>query len=399
MSIIATSRVPPPKNPSRPLPTGHNPYVCCIGTLLDSALVYASRGLSILPVAGKQAIGLWKPFQSRRADETTLRRLFARKGITGLAVITGEVSGGLAVRDFDQVDAYRAWAAGDPDAAARLPTVKTARGFHVYGRLDEEIFENLDDGELRADSGHYVLLPPSAHPDGVTYTWVNPLPDVGVDLPLLPNSLLLRREQDVTQENTIECSRRPNTTQEYPTSCVTSAITQTLPAGPGQRRRCLFDLSRLLKRITPDASRDELREIVRAWHQQALPFIRTKEFDETWADFTDAWELVRRPAGCSFQAAAKAADLDIPPFIIERYDGNLRRLASLCRQLQMRWGDRPFPLGCQKAADYLGVSNKMHAWRLLNTLQADRIIVLEKLGTKKSKKASEYRYLGGQDEI
>jgi len=41
----------------------------------------------------------------------------------------------------------------------------------------------------------------------------------------------------------------------------------------------------------------------------------------------------------------------------------------------------------------LGVS-KFHAWRLLQTLQKDEIIKLEMLGTKKPKKASEFRYLG-----
>ena len=40
--------------------------------------------------------------------------------------------------------------------------------------------------------------------------------------------------------------------------------------------------------------RDELREIVRQWHHQALAFIRTKAFGESWADFVVAWERVKR---------------------------------------------------------------------------------------------------------
>jgi hypothetical protein len=99
------------------------------------------------------------------------------------------VRGGLAVRDFDVAGAYSAWAAANPDDAARLPTVQTARGFHVYGRLEEETFDDLGDSELRADSGHYVLLPPSVHPSGHTYTWVHPLPDAPTPLPILPSSL------------------------------------------------------------------------------------------------------------------------------------------------------------------------------------------------------------------
>ena len=132
--------------------------------LIDHALAYAARGWSIISVMGKKAAGLWMPFQEKAADEATLRQLFARPGITGVAVILGSVSGGLACRDFDVVDAYHAWAANNPQDAAVFPTVKTARGFHVYGHLNEDIFVDLDDGELRADSGHYVLLPPSIHP-------------------------------------------------------------------------------------------------------------------------------------------------------------------------------------------------------------------------------------------
>jgi Bifunctional DNA primase/polymerase, N-terminal len=155
---------------SKPLTDGEN--------LLFHALAYARRGWSIIPVAGKKSIGIWKPFQTRAADAKTLIHLFAKRGVTGLAVILGKSSGGLAVRDFDTPEAYFAWRDANPEDAARLPTVQTARGYHVYGQLTEEAFAILECGELRADSGHYVLLPPSIHPDGGVYRWINPLPDL-----------------------------------------------------------------------------------------------------------------------------------------------------------------------------------------------------------------------------
>ena len=120
--------------------------------LPDAALAYARRGWSIIPVLGKKAAGLWKPFQ-KRAAEATLRKMFAKKGVTGLAVITGKVSGGLAVRDFDDADAYDAWANANPEDAASSPTVRTARGYHVYGTLDAEQVIDFGDGERRADRG------------------------------------------------------------------------------------------------------------------------------------------------------------------------------------------------------------------------------------------------------
>src|SRR5262249_22319933 len=139
------------------------------GPLLEQAIEYAGRGYSVIPVSGKRAVGRWKPFQTQRPDKATIRRLFTNPNITGLAVITGRVSGGLAVRDFDEAEAYHTWANNNPGDADRLPTVKTGRGYHVYGRLEAEVFEKFYDGELRGTSRHIVVAPPSAHPDGHSY--------------------------------------------------------------------------------------------------------------------------------------------------------------------------------------------------------------------------------------
>ena len=100
-------------------------------------------------------------------------------------------------RDFDRVEAYEAWAAAYPAQAAMLPTVATARGFHVYFRaapadlffLDLRNLDPPEDGEYSGTSGHYSVMPPSRHPDGPTYTWLVPRPDGPIpfvaDVPLL----------------------------------------------------------------------------------------------------------------------------------------------------------------------------------------------------------------------
>jgi hypothetical protein len=357
-------------------PTGCNPQ----DALLEHALGDARRGWSIIPVAGKKPVGLWTPFQSRPPDERTLRRLFAKKGVTGLAVITGAVSGGLAVRDFDQADAYHAWAAENPDDAKRLPTVKTARGFHVYGRLDEEEFATFPDGELRADSGHYVVLPPSVHESGAVYTWLVPLPPGGEPFPLLPPSL---REEAPRQ------TQQPKQHIACVPQAVIDAIRATLPDGPGQRNRKVFELARRLKGIIPDASVPERKAIVVEWHTQALPFIRTKDFSETWTDFQVAWVAVKVPHGTAVRAAYEAARR-APEAPIDG-SADLGVLAALCRNLSA--GGRPFFLSCRTVEELFGVS-RMTAWRWLQALQFFGVIKCLNKGTLKDRQATAWHYLG-----
>lgn len=161
-------------------------------SLLDDALAYLDRGLSIIPIqhkphtGGKQpAIKRWKPYVQRAPSKRTVRKWFSNGQMQGIGVICGPVSGNLVCRDFDDEESYDRWSIEQPEIATLFPTVKTARGYHVWFRADIEsikretgakCFLKLDSGELRFD-GVYTLVPPSVHPTGVLYEWVLPLPE------------------------------------------------------------------------------------------------------------------------------------------------------------------------------------------------------------------------------
>ena len=75
-------------------------------------------------------------------------------------------------------------------------------------------------------------------------------------------------------------------------------INLTLPKKEGERNAKLFDLARGLRHnLKMGDDLQALRPIVRRWWEQALPFIRTKGFDETWADFVHSYPLARHRLG------------------------------------------------------------------------------------------------------
>ena len=168
-------------------------------SMLEAALAYRRRGWSIVPMrmAAKLPARKWKCFQSAPATESALRAWFGGDSGYGAAVVFGEVSGGLASRDFDTMTAYESWASRHPDLAQSLPTVVTRRGRHVYFRAMPECVSKLreligkpggtgaiacGDGELRVGVGCYSVLPPSVHPSGHVYQWAIPLTD---ELPVI----------------------------------------------------------------------------------------------------------------------------------------------------------------------------------------------------------------------
>jgi len=377
-----------------------------VAVTLADALHFHDRGWAVIPIrAGtKKAAIKWGKYQRHRPDEAQLRRWFGNDDCAGLAVITGEVSGGLVCRDYDDLTAYQRWAEQNPVLAGNLPTVATPRpGRHIYAVADVDLVKaasrsgdgaiiHLGDGELRA--GGYCLLPPSAHPTGDTYKWIVPPNGDVPKVDLVADGFL--PERAVTQKSAGEHRR----SQEVGALSVYHsdaelAISRTLPAGFGQRHRCLFNLARELKGIDTlaVATLAELKPIVVEWHKQAVGHIQTKPFEESWIDFADAWCRVRyakgeEPMTMIFEQAIR----DIPK-VAEQYEQvKVRQLAALCKALQREAGDKPFFLASREAGRLLGVQ-PMQAWRWLKLLSMDGIVELVRSGSQREHRASEYRYL------
>jgi len=375
--------------------------------ILKCALYYAEKlGWCVIPLphGQKKARIRWKRFQTERPDKEQLQRWFGR-GQHNMAVVLGPVSGGLCCRDFDDCGQYERWAAAHPDLAKLLPTCRTAKGFHVYFLGTVDRVRILHKGELRGTGG-YCMVPPSVHPAGPVYEWIiRPTAEnlLVLDPTLagfVPNGELVT-EQTENTEKPEQTEHTEQTEAMVWGGDVETAIQGTLPREFGTRNRKVFELARSLKSLPQFADADprELREIVQEWHKRALPKIRTKEFEESWIDFLQAWPRVRYVKGTEpmMQTFRRAVEGDRPQIAVTKYPENekLQILVSLCRELQRAAGEQPFYLSTRTAGRLLS-SSHTEAARWFFLLESDGILeVKAKGGTRENpRNATRFRYLG-----
>jgi hypothetical protein len=142
---------------------------------LPEALELHARGFALLPLRSRDkrphanvlskiyGTAEWSPLRQRRATEAEVREWAKIDPLLNIGVLTGSVSGGLAVVDID----------GPMPTGLRhppTPTVRTGRGLHLYVR-GHVASRKLPFGDLQAE-GRYVAAPPSVHASGTPYEWL-----------------------------------------------------------------------------------------------------------------------------------------------------------------------------------------------------------------------------------
>lgn len=163
---------------------------------LNHALAYLKLGFSIFPLEfkskrphfGKLPLmngePSWDIFGRQKPTEEQVYKWFGGDDPCNIAVVQGAVSGNLVVMDFDEEPVgipLAEYMMGETleNLGAKTIVVKTKKGAHVYLRTDAPVqYEKFDKlkppvlMEIRADV-HYVVAPPSIHPDSdQPYTFV-----------------------------------------------------------------------------------------------------------------------------------------------------------------------------------------------------------------------------------
>ncbi len=377
--------------------------------LSAQVILYRHLRFNLIPAkpdgSKRPAIRSWAPYQQRPASAEQIADWFRRRALDP-AVILGPISDGLVCRDFDTGDAYEVWAADNPDLARTLPTVRTGRGYHVYFRSDWTGFRSYgSNGELRGDSGHYCLLPPSLHASGTHYQWL--IPPSAQSLLWLPGDELHRYGFLVALPDPQEPQQPAKTATPLAPSyvnradlspqdarAVEDALEKTRAVVAGERHDQVFQFARKLRAIPAlaDKTAKQLEPFVHEWFRRSLPYIGTKDWLSTWIDFRQGWDLVRCPASEEFmQDIAERAKRR--PF--ERYeDPETNVLAAVCRELQAACGSEPFYLSLRTAG---GIVGKSHEWAngRLWLFQDDGLLRCVSKGSPRGRRASEFLWLGG----
>ena len=374
---------------------------------LEQALEYYALGWCIIPIpsGSKKARVKWGQYQENRPAEKQLKKWFTR-GPRNVAVVLGDASGGLTGRDFDDVAEYDLWSAKHPKLARQLPTVGTARGRHVYFIGHHPKITKISGGELRGTGG-YCVLPPSIHPDGPCYQWLNP--------PTKANLLTLSPQEagfvESTTDDTDETYEAEETDEaekmmqcrvvgvefvdlEPHEQAIEEAIQDTYPREIKTSNGVIFQFARALKAIAALKNADVncLEPCVERWHRLALPVLREKDFFATWMEFVYGWDRVKVPKGEGVMerilANARAEPVQDPLLKTD----NMKLLAAICRELQQLHGKQPFWLSTPMLETIFSVDRKT-AWLWMDYLR--RFGWLEKVECGNRIRANRYRYIGG----
>jgi hypothetical protein len=138
-----------------------------MNALHEAARDYARRGWPVFPCAPRSKMPCTAHgFKDATNDLNQIRRWWQWTPAANVATPTGVA---FDVVDFDQIGLYEeARDSHDLDG----PQVRTARGAHFYVALTGVRSTKLTPHIDFQACGGYVLLPPSHHPGGAVYRWI-----------------------------------------------------------------------------------------------------------------------------------------------------------------------------------------------------------------------------------
>ncbi len=146
-----------------------------ITSVVETAIYYLTQFMlsviTIKPMAKSPDMGGWKTYQTIPMTLEECKKRFHSK--SNIGIVCGKVSG-VIVLDLDKKELLEQLF---PDGLPQTPIVETANGYHLYFKYEEGIsnyhnFSGIIGLDVKSDGG-YVVAPPSVHPTGFIYAWLD----------------------------------------------------------------------------------------------------------------------------------------------------------------------------------------------------------------------------------
>ena len=394
-----------------------------VGELLD--LLGSDVLLLHCRLGTKKPVGKWKDLT---ADAMSDPDYLARLGRGNIGVVLGQRSGGLCSLDIDSDEGVGAFNDLNRAICQTLCT-RGARGCNLWWRLQGPYpgltplkHDGLAWGEWRADGAQTIIW--GLHPGGERYRFVKGLKPLAIGFPdirwpenmtprfsLAPQAADTERTETTQFPESTQATERTEDTQADrsgkgepalvpPAFTSDEALAAARARAPGGNHERLFTLARGIKAVERSQggalSHSELKAVFERWFAEAKPHLKEGlGFDDYWFEFMEGYEHVQHPLGAGVLETtwAKAAGLPLPAVAEQFQDPNLRQVVSLCRELWLVCGRKPFFVSCRTLQRLLGHPDHVRAARWLRGLVRSKILAVVEVGGATTRRATRYRYL------
>jgi len=363
----------------------------------------------MIPCVGKIAIIGWKGLTADIMDDE--RHLASLRNMN-VAIVNGEKSGGLCCIDVDDEEFGKVLLEKNPflrdttQTKGRRNCNYWVRFIDIYPSLYHLKFGGKKVGEFRSTGGYSVIA--GKHPEEGSYTIPNKVFPIELGfkqlwLPNQPNNLNQADYTERTDEDRENGrglvsgeSKKGDLSEEF-------VVNRSLPTSPRQNHSCLFKLARGMKGLEAQSgtslSPKKKEEMFDQWYQ----YNRFLREGQSWEDYY--FELLASYDGVQFPLAQEdvlksalenARSSTPPPETTHFEDKRMKLLASICRELQLMAGDRPFFISCRNAAALVGqISHKTASkWLVGFRRMSNPLLEVINRGGPHNNKATRYRYLG-----
>jgi hypothetical protein len=232
---------------------------------------YREQGFSVIPLKEKDKkpnIPSWLEYSKEKPQPSEIQKWLDAGLFQNVGIVCGAVSNNLVVIDIDDKNIITELNISiEKITQEGYWIVETGKGFHIYAKHKEDPGNLTKDDKLHIEyraNGGYVVAPPSIHPSGKQYVFLNksldPLKEKDARS-IFDNWVKALQEK----HGTMVKAKEPTPTENIEADCVKNVFKGGLTQGKrNDTAYCLANWYRDVKKLNPT----EIRALVHNWNQR-----------------------------------------------------------------------------------------------------------------------------------